>query len=173
MNVYISGGCKNGKSHYAQEVARDMAKELNLPLYYVATMIPHDEEDERRIARHITERDGWGFTTIEQGVDIQKAFRGEGVYLLDSVTALIQNEMFPGKAFNLEAHLKVAEDLKEFANLAKNVVFVSDYIFSDARHFDDITLKYMEGLAYLDKTMAKVCDRVAEVSFGNVIEWKK
>lgn len=25
MNVFISGGCKNGKSMYAQNIARDMA----------------------------------------------------------------------------------------------------------------------------------------------------
>ena len=25
MNIFISGGCKNGKSYHAQELARDMA----------------------------------------------------------------------------------------------------------------------------------------------------
>ena len=53
MNVFISGGCKNGKSYYAQEVARDMANEKNVPLYYLATMIPVDDEDRARIKRHV------------------------------------------------------------------------------------------------------------------------
>ena len=44
MNVFISGGCKNGKSHHAQNIAKTMADEKNLPLYYLATMIPKDEE---------------------------------------------------------------------------------------------------------------------------------
>ena len=49
MNVFISGGAKNGKSTYAQTLAYDMAKEQKCPLYYVATMIPHDDEDRARI----------------------------------------------------------------------------------------------------------------------------
>ena len=67
MNVFISGGCKNGKSFYAQRLARRQADEAGSPLYYIATMIPHDEEDHARIRRHLTERDGWGVTTLETG----------------------------------------------------------------------------------------------------------
>ena len=47
MNVLITGGAKNGKSHYAQELARDMALEKSVPLYYVATMIPHEVSEHR------------------------------------------------------------------------------------------------------------------------------
>lgn len=70
MNVFISGGCKNGKSFYAQRLARRQADEAGSPLYYIATMIPHDEEDHARIRRHLTERDGWGFTTLECGKNL-------------------------------------------------------------------------------------------------------
>ena len=35
MHTLISGGCKNGKSYYAQRVA----KAAGAPLYYLATMI--------------------------------------------------------------------------------------------------------------------------------------
>ncbi len=40
MNIFISGGCKNGKSFYTQRAAKEMAEEKDLPLYYIATMIP-------------------------------------------------------------------------------------------------------------------------------------
>ena len=50
MNVFIGGGCKNGKSHYAQELAKKMSEESGTPLYYVATMISTGREDDRRIA---------------------------------------------------------------------------------------------------------------------------
>ncbi len=55
MNVFISGGCKNGKSFYAQRLARRQADEAGSPLYYIATMIPHDEEDHARIREDLTE----------------------------------------------------------------------------------------------------------------------
>ena len=39
-------------------------------LYYIATMIPTDEEDHKRIEKHIDDRCGWGFKTLEQGINI-------------------------------------------------------------------------------------------------------
>ena len=66
MNIFISGGCKNGKSHYAQELVRYMAEEKSLPMYYIATMISTGPEDNLRIKRHIKDREGCGFITLEQ-----------------------------------------------------------------------------------------------------------
>ena len=37
MSTFISGGCKNGKSFYAQRIA----KAAGTPLYYVATITVH------------------------------------------------------------------------------------------------------------------------------------
>ena len=102
MNLFISGGCKNGKSSFAQKEAKRQAEEEGRPLYYVATMIPSDGEDRERIRRHIADREGWGFTTLERGWDItglltRKGVDRDGVFLVDSVTALLGNEMFFGK----------------------------------------------------------------------------
>ncbi len=177
MNIFISGGCKNGKSYHAQELARSMAQESNLPLYYLATMIPHDEEDDARIRRHLSEREGWGFDTIEQGEHICEALRtktvsGEpvdpnGVFLLDSVTALLSNEMFrEDGTIDFDAPKRLAEELTNFAQETGNTVFVSDYIYSDSFAFDDFTEPYRQGLALLDRTLAKLCDQVVEVTYG-------
>jgi len=170
VNCFISGGCKNGKSYHAQHLTKEMAENGGLPLYYIATMIPIDEEDHIRIERHIRERDGWGYTTIEQPINIldvfQKADR-KGVFLFDSVTALLMNEMFPvDKEPCLGAAEKIAKELEKFCKISKNTVFVSDYLYSDCNRFDDLTDKYREGLALLDKTLAKSCDRVIEVAYG-------
>ena len=177
MNIFISGGCKNGKSYHAQELARSMAQESNLPLYYLATMIPRDEEDDARIRRHLSEREGWGFDTIEQGEHICEALRtktvsGEpvdpnGVFLLDSVTALLSNEMFgEDGTIVFDAPKRLTEELTNFAQETGNTVFVSDYIYSDSFAFDDFTEPYRQGLALLDRTLAKLCDQVVEVTYG-------
>ena len=79
----------------AQRIARAMCP--GAPRYYLATMIPHDAEDDARIARHRAERAGWGCETVECGVNILAALEKTdpaGVFLLDSVTALLSNEMF-------------------------------------------------------------------------------
>lgn len=183
MNIFVSGGCKNGKSFHAQHLAKDMADKLGVPLYYVATMRPVDEEDQARIRRHIAERDGWGFITLEQERDICECLekcevesiadrryekRYRGVFLLDSVTALLSNEMFDKEGIHPEASLKVKEDLVRFAQLTGNTVFVSDYIYSDAKIYDGLTEDYRRGLAGCDKALAQVCEQVLEVTYGVV-----
>ncbi len=175
MNVFISGGAKNGKSMFAQKAAKEMAEEKKVPLYYVATMIPRDEEDEARVARHVKEREGWGFTTVEAGRNICKILDEtdpEGVFLLDSVTALLANEMFSDDGYYPEAGKKTAEDLEDFARRTGNTVFVSDYIYSDAALYDEITENYRKALAEADRRLARVCDKVVEVSCGRLTTHK-
>ena len=96
MIVFISGGAKNGKSSFAQDLAVRLAQ--GGKRYYIATMIPCDEEDRQRIRHHIADRDGLGFETLEQGRDIARCLKRAdpgGSFLLDSVTALLMNELYP------------------------------------------------------------------------------
>ena len=167
MNIFISGGCKNGKSYYAQSLAKHQ-QTANSPLYYIATMEPADEEDQARIMRHQQEREGWGFTTIEQSGSIQSIEADfSGSFLLDSVTALLSNEMFRSDgSIDETAYLRIAEELEQFADRSGNVVFVSDYIYSDALKYGELTESYRKGLAWIDRVLAKKCDVVIEVSFG-------
>lgn len=165
MHIYISGGCKNGKSHLAQR----LAKALGRPLYYLATMIPADAEDEARVARHIADREGWGFETIECGRRILTALDGAdsaGSFLLDSVTALLANEMFSPGGFDPSAPERVASELEEFVRRTGSAVLVSDFIFGDAAIYDEATEVYIAGLAHIDRRLAAACDALLEVSAG-------
>jgi len=171
MHSFISGGCKNGKSWYAQRIAQAAGK----PLYYVATMISTGDEDDLRIARHIADRDGWGFETIECGRNILSCLDNadpEGSFLLDSVTALLSNEMFAPEGFDANAAQRVADELEAFVHRTRNSVIVSDYIYGDAAIYDEWTENYRRGLAYIDRRLAACCDNVLEVSAGNVICYK-
>lgn len=173
MNVFISGGCKNGKSFYAQRIAKETADKSGKPLYYLATMRPADDEDRARIKRHIAERDGWGFITVEQPTDICARLALDGVILLDSVTALLANEMFlPDGSVDRGAPERVAKELVRFAEETGNTVFVSDYIYSDAARYDELTEEYRKGLARIDRALAAVCGKVIEVAYSQIIEHK-
>ena len=68
MNYFLSGGAKNGKSSLAQDIVCAQPG----PHYYLATMIPHDDEDLLRIRRHLDNRAGMGFETVECGTDIPR-----------------------------------------------------------------------------------------------------
>ena len=168
MRIFISGGCKNGKSTFAQT----LAKAMGTPLYYIATMIPHDDEDRARIKRHLDERAGWGFETIECGRNILSCLDGadtSGSFLMDSVTALVSNEMFPPDGYDGACGQRVAEELAELAERAENIVFVSDFIYADAAEYDEYTETYRKALAAADRVLAKRCDTVIEVCSRNII----
>ena len=69
MTYLLIGGSKSGKSHLAQQLCRS----LGGPLVYWATMEPVDGEDRALIARHLDERAGWGFSTVECGWALERA----------------------------------------------------------------------------------------------------
>lgn len=197
MKILISGGAKNGKSIYAQKISKAMSVEYDVPLYYVATMEPVDEEDKNRIQRHVHERAGWGFITIEEPRKLAEIFeRGissvedanskidretarlenvdeRGVFLVDSLTALLGNNMFLRNGnMNLDCFDEVRNDIYNFSTIASNIVMVSDSIGCDGMKFDEITEAYRMALARLEREIASYYDRVVEVSVGQIIEWK-
>ena len=200
MNVFISGGCKNGKSYYAQRRARALAGgegetgPLTKKLYYIATMIPHDDEDRARIRRHLSEREGWGFETVEQGKNLTEILNKNvdpgGVFLLDSVTAVMENEMYPVAlkergdekvivflGEDADASERVKRDMVRFAEEIKrnggSVVFVSDGIYGDMNGYSESTEKYRQALAETDRALAEVCDEVIEIAYGAEEIWKR
>lgn len=170
MTVFISGGVKNGKSYHAQQIAKKLSGDG--PLYYLATMISHDKEDEERINRHIKDRDGMGFQTIECPRDIKSCLEKantDGVFLLDSSTALLSNEMFlDDGSVNLSAAEKIAGELCDLAEKVGGLVVVSDTIYSDAVRYDELTEEYRRGLAHIDKALARCFGTVLEICGGTV-----
>ena len=172
MKVFISGGSKSGKSRYAEQLAVKMRKP-DTPLYYLATMIPVDDEDKKRITRHRKERKEHGFETVESGRDIitaREKCNNRGTFLLDSLTALLANEMFKlDGSVEPEAYKKVALQITEVLSKINDIVIVSDFIYSDAFLYDDTTEAYRRGLAYIDKKVADISDAVIEVCAGNCI----
>ena len=171
MTYFISGGAKNGKSTLAQNIAVALGGKH----YYVATMISTGTEDDDRIRRHIADRAGMGFETVEcfrNIMDCLNTANCDGVFLVDSVTALIQNTLFPVEKnyeMDLEAADRCADELVEFAHAVHHAVFVSDYIYSDAEKYSESTEMYRKCLADIDCRLAKVCDTVIEVSAGQPI----
>jgi adenosylcobinamide kinase/adenosylcobinamide-phosphate guanylyltransferase len=171
MKIFIAGGCKNGKSTYAQRVAMRRQRHF-YPLYYIATMTASDHEDEGRIIRHQNERAGWGFATIEQPRNIESILEKcdrSGSFLLDSLTALLANEMFPaGSEVNTDAVNKIAKELMNIFACVQNIVIVSDYIYSDAAEYDELTEIYRKSLAQLDRLAAAYCDVVLEAAYCQI-----
>ena len=169
MKILITGGAKNGKSHIAQNLCCSLSSHGRR--FYIATMLPTDSEDLKRIEKHVLDRAGLGFETVECARNIHNAVIPamqdvQNCVLVDSLTALLANEMFADGAYNNDACNKVSKELVSFVHTVKNAVFVSDGIYSDAIQYDSATETFRAGLAFCEKVLAQECDCVIEMVFG-------
>ena len=173
MTVFIAGGAKCGKSAIAQDIAVKLAS--GEKLYYVATMIPTGAEDDERIRRHLLDRAGMGFETIECFRDICEIRDRDGTFLVDNITSLMQNALFPAEKnyeMDLDGAANCTESILTFAATARHAVFVSDQIYCDAERYCESTEQYRRRLADTDRVLARVCDVVIEVTAGCPIIYK-
>ena len=182
MKILITGGCANGKSAFAQKLAMQLDGKTG-QRFYLASMIPQDEEDDARVQRHRLERKDWGFRTIEQGTRIEAVSEKTGpeaTCLLDSLTALLSNEMFSlrdGEFFvDLQAPERVCRDVRALAGKVRHLIVISDSIGSGAevcgtdkelahRGMTE-TDWYRRGLAGIERTLAAEFDVAAECVAG-------
>lgn len=164
MKILLVGGSKSGKSHLAQSLIKKLSNGRSM--VYLATMEPVDSEDDERILRHIEDRDGWGFSTVEKGRDIDRAvIPPEASVLLDSVTALLANEMFTG-SINRSAAQKTLDELKKLSDSCENIVCVADEVFRDGSVYEELTEEYRRSLAVVLRGLSVDFDVVSEVVSG-------
>lgn len=168
MTVFVTGGCKNGKSTYALRQAAAMSAQG--PRYYIATLVPGDDEQWKCVQNHRAARCGMGFATLECPTGVANVADGRdtrGVFLLDSVTALLNNEMFASDGtMDADAPSRVIRDLERFLNSVRHAVVVSDYIYSDGMGYSETTRAFGRALAEIDSFLAQKCERVVEICGG-------
>ena len=176
MTVLIVGGSKSGKSSLAQELALSLAGDG--PRYYLATMVPRDGEDRARIARHLEDRAGLGFATVEQGKNLPGCLaraNREGTFLLDSVTALLTNEFFPPEknyAPDYTAGQRVGDDILSLARQVRHLVVVADDLFRDGARYDGTTESYRQALGGILCRLAEEAELMVEMTMGNPVVHK-
>jgi len=172
MRLFVSGGCKNGKSSFAESWAASAVKP-GLPLYYLATMLPKDQEDQERIQRHRRQRADFSFQTVEISRNIGQVLKScdqQGHFLLDSTTALLENAMFlPDGSVNLQAGESICADLAGLVSQLDHITLVSDYLGSDAFFYDPLVEVFRSSLARIDRMLAQTCDVVVEICAGQPI----
>ena len=172
MRILLIGGSKSGKSTTAQRLCRRLA--AGGPMYYWATMTPRDSEDHQRIRRHIADREGWGFETIEQSTCLTDALPRVdpgGAVLLDSVTAALSDAMF-GTEFDPQAAEKVTAELLAVSRWGAHFVCTCDDIWRGGEDYAGWTEIYVRGLASVCRRLAAEFDVVCDMAAGVPHVWK-
>lgn len=168
MTMFVTGGCKNGKSTFALHQAVRLAGAG--PRYYIATLAPKDDEQWACVYNHQAARKGMDFVTIECPAALPPCpaeADPTGVFLLDSVTALLANEMFSASGdMDMTAAGRIIADLGQFLDTVRDAVIVSDYIYADGVEYGATSDAFVEALARIDCFLAKRCDCVVEICAG-------
>lgn len=167
MKCLIIGGSKSGKSEIAEKISLRLNSEK---VIYVATMKPYDDEDRERIEKHIKRRIGLKYETLEVERNLHKIVNDisiEDTVLIDSITSLLNNEMFCSGEIITKPSANILNGLEQILFKTRNTIIVSDYIFNDAIEYDEITKNYQKELAVINRRLAEICDIVIESSFSN------
>ncbi len=91
--IYVSGGCRSGKSSFAQNLAESGTGSKA----YVATCPRIDSEMDERILKHQQDREGAGWTTVEEPCDLAQAVRTVcdfDIVLIDCLTLWVNNLLY-------------------------------------------------------------------------------
>lgn len=170
MIIFVVGGAKSNKSSIGELLSVNLHSGGNL--FYLATMNPYDKEDLKRIEAHIENRKDYNFITVEQKRDLHEVFNKfsiEDTVLLDSITSLLTNEMFQKDKVNEDVSEKIINDIIQIGNKVRNLVIVSDYVFSDGIIYDKYTENFKRELGAINCSIAVISDVVIESSFGSLV----
>ena len=164
MITLVTGGSGSGKSAYAEDVLTGFG---DFPRIYIATMYPFDEESKKRIARHRKMRAEKKFTTIECYTGLRKLKIPEGCcVILECMSNLVANEMFQEDGAKENMVSEILEGISEIERQVKELVIVTNEIFSDGIEYDEETKRYQSYLGKINQELAKRAKMVTEVVYG-------
>ena len=175
MLIFVSGAARSGKSEWAERKILDLSKDG--PRIYLATAPVCDEEMRLRVLRHREARRGRGFVTIERPRDIAEIIPSvpkDASVLLECLPNWLANEMFAGEEKTTESDLteireKIYDTALSLSSCCRNLVIVSDDIFSDGVIYDEATENYIRLLGELHVLLAAKADMSVEFVAGTAL----
>lgn len=123
-HTLIVGGCKSGKSRYAQRLCERLSPER----LYVATCVPLDEEMNERVRKHRADRDHT-WQTVEEPLDLSPIIRNPdgGVVLVDCLTLWLTNMLMKDMA-DAEIDRRIADLIDALSAAPSPVVLVANEV---------------------------------------------
>lgn len=167
MLYYITGGERSGKSSYAQNLALKLS---NTP-YYIATSRIWDKNHQKRIDRHISDRnEQW--STIEEEKEISKVIVPNSVVVIDCVTLWLTNYFVDTKN-DIQESLALAKE--EFGRILKTkaiIIIISNEIGMGVHAATEIGRKFTELQGWMNQHIAKHADEAIVMVSGIPVKIK-
>lgn len=160
--IYISGGCRSGKSHYAQQLAESLTGKK----VYLATCPRIDAEMEQRIELHRQQRADREWETIEASLDLAGAIETADsfdILLIDCLTLWINNLLHAAQGKGtIFTEQMVCERCDKLIDLCKKreqtIIFVTNELGMGLVPADAISRRYRDCLGRCNQMMAQAAD---------------
>ena len=170
MLTLVVGGALSGKSACAERLIErsDAAKRV-----YLATMEPFGDEAAARIEKHRAMRANKGFITLERFTDLAGVtVPPDSAVLLEHLGNLGANELFSPRGAGDGAADAILRGVEHLRAQCRDLVIVSNEVFTGGTDYDGGTERYLSVLAHLNRTLAALAERVCEVSGGIATYYK-
>lgn len=169
MVYVLTGASGSGKSEYAEKLVCRLAQERGVTeKIYVATM-ERGPGNAARIARHRRQRAGRGFRTVEAPFGSVDGLTGAGcerIILLECVSNLLANLVFSGGMDFRGARESVLSRIGAMAGQCRDLVIVTNEIFSDGNRYDGETAAYIRTLGEINRSLADMADGFWEIVYS-------
>jgi adenosylcobinamide kinase/adenosylcobinamide-phosphate guanylyltransferase len=168
--LLVTGGCRSGKSRYAQKWAEERASER----LFLATARVTDEEMAERIRKH-QEMRGKGWITVEEPTGVARAIRKHGasvqVILIDCVTIWLSNLLLEG--LSDPEILERVEALKAVLNRSSaSVAMVTNEVGWGIVPDHPLGRRFRDLAGTVNQRLAAVADKVVLMAAGLPITLK-
>ncbi len=156
--IFITGGCRSGKSRYALDYANQhFSKKL-----YLATCEPLDEEMAQRIEHHKKTR-GPEWQTVEEPIEIVEKIRQYGdkveVILLDCITLWLSNLLI-----KWNDDLRVMEEVSQLIDTIKQsqtfFIMVSNEVGMGIVPAEPLSRRFRDLSGMANQKIAEMADTV-------------
>ncbi|RSD28945.1 bifunctional adenosylcobinamide kinase/adenosylcobinamide-phosphate guanylyltransferase [Mesobacillus subterraneus] len=175
--IFISGGARSGKSHFAEILAGKWFEMTSGQLHYVAAGMPSDEEMEDRILRHKQDREysglHWRTWEIPRNLSpFSSVLTKNDIVLLDCLTTLLNNEFFQeedlwkDKDFPEMIYFKILSEIRQVVRQARATLIVSNEVHWEPIGDHGLVLSYSRILGLLHQALVKECDEAYLVEVG-------
>jgi adenosylcobinamide kinase/adenosylcobinamide-phosphate guanylyltransferase len=163
--VLVLGGCRSGKSRFAQALAERLGKRKT----FIATAEPFDDEMRERIAKHRAAR-GPEWQTIEAPVALAGAIRDEtakaDVVLVDCLTVWLGNLLCPEHQPTRWRDDTVPALLDELQRRRGHVVVVSNEVGLGIVPDNALARRFRDEHGRLNQQVAGIADCVVFLAAG-------
>ncbi|XOF34938.1 MAG: bifunctional adenosylcobinamide kinase/adenosylcobinamide-phosphate guanylyltransferase [Candidatus Electrothrix sp. YB6] len=176
MITLITGGCRSGKSAFAQE----QAEQTDAPCLFIATCSRTDPEMAARIRRHQEDREGRGWQTAEVPLLLAEKLEDLPIgttVLIDCLTLWVNNLMYETEQHDRE----ITEDqltvlAEELGRAARNhlgeVILVTNEVGMGIVPENPAARHYRDLIGRSNQIIAAFADQVFLVSCGIPVQIK-